>query len=545
MGDKAQENLVLIELKQWSTVEPSNLEDYVFVDGGDGPDDYWHPSYQALNYANIMRNFNVYVYEHKVGIEPCSYLHNMDKMNGQLLKDSRRYVAIDESPVFLKDDILKLREFVHKYVRTPDRRSNDLLYEIDNSEVRPSAEFGKMLNDAIEGNPFFGFDREQSFAVSKIVAEVNEAVKTGSRRAIIVRGAARTGKSIVAINALGRLLNPKDGSSQKNACYVTANYSPRTYYGDILVNGDMKKSKIKFLFKSPAAFARCSDKDYHCILVDEAHRMFRWKFGLGIGKDVDLIDKIFAASLVNVFFIDQDQAITIDDYLTPELIKDYAAKYGSTVIDDDRLTLTSQFRCIGGEQYLDFVDHFLGFSNALFSLKGIHYKFKVCNSVKELVDIISKRNRGPDKGSRLLAGYTKDHDWVSHKHPEQYDFSYPEEGVYLRWNKIDKKRAALEDVDQADRVFYVNMVQGMELEYAGVIIGKDVTYNEKTGKVEFHHEENAHTDKFSHIRTAPRDIGIRLIRNTYRVLLTRAVKGTYIFAEDPGLEKYLLALSKN
>lgn len=173
MGDKAQENLVLIELKQWSTVEPSNLEDYVFVDGGDGPDDYWHPSYQALNYANIMRNFNVYVYEHKVGIEPCSYLHNMDKMNGQLLKDSRRYVAIDESPVFLKDDILKLREFVHKYVRTPDRRSNDLLYEIDNSEVRPSAEFGKMLNDAIEGNPFFGFDREQSFAVSKIVAEVN------------------------------------------------------------------------------------------------------------------------------------------------------------------------------------------------------------------------------------------------------------------------------------------------------------------------------------------------------------------------------------
>jgi len=84
-----KENIILIELKQWSTVRKSSLKDYVVTDGGHGIDDYWHPSYQALNYANIMKCFNEYIYSNKVGVNACSYLHNMPEGYDVLLKSEK------------------------------------------------------------------------------------------------------------------------------------------------------------------------------------------------------------------------------------------------------------------------------------------------------------------------------------------------------------------------------------------------------------------------------------------------------------------------
>ena len=87
-------------------------------------------------------------------------------------------------------------------------------------------------------------------------------------------------------------MNPQDGSERRNACYVTANFTPRTYFSDILTKDSPETKKaIKELFKTPAAFAKSAAYDFDCIIVDEAHRMLKWKFGWGVQRNVDVIDK--------------------------------------------------------------------------------------------------------------------------------------------------------------------------------------------------------------------------------------------------------------
>ena len=531
------ENVILIELKQWSEARKSALRDYVVTNGGHGVDDYWHPSYQAMNYANIMKDFNEYIYTNKVQVNACSYLHNMPEGYEVILKSEKNFPLVHEAPTFLKDDQKKLTEFISKYIKKP--YSHNTLYEIDSSRIRPSEGFSKMVADAIEGEPFFSYDAEQAYSVSKIVSEVQEALETGERRTIIVRGGPGSGKSIVAINALGQLMNPKDGSPRRNACYVTANFTPRTYYGDVLTK--KKKKDIKELFKTPAAFAKSAAYDFDCVIVDEAHRMLKWKFGWGIGKGVDVIDKLFNASRVNVFLIDEDQVVTTSDDLSIKQIKEYAAKYGSKVIEDDRMILSSQFRCVGGEQYIAFVNHFLGYTNDFVSLKGMKYKVGIMDSMK---DMMKKWSELWDSNHqmKLMAGYT--HEWVSQYDLDKYDFKY-EDGTNLRWNIKKADRAAILDDTQKENVFCIHTIQGLEVEYAGVIIGKDLTYNKETGKIEFHKEMNARSDSASGIRTADDALAEKLIRNTYKVLLTRGVKGTFIYAEDDNLREYLKQLIKN
>ena len=535
--DNDIENVVLIELKQWSSVKRSSLKDYVNTDGGHGPDDYWHPSYQAYNYANIMKSFNEYIYSNGVEVNACSYLHNMPEGYEAILNDEKSYPIIHIAPSFLEEDQKKLSEFIAKYIKKPYKQT---LYEIDGSRIKPSAGFSKMVSNSIKGKPFFSYDVEQSYSVAKIVNEVQEALNKGERRTLIIKGGPGSGKSIVAINALGQLLNPTDGNERRNACYVTANFTPRTYFGDVLAD-DFTKKAIKELFKTPAAFAKSSAYDFDCIIVDEAHRMLKWKFGWGLKKEVDIIDKLFNACRVNVFLIDEDQVVTASDDLSIKQIKEYAKKYGSKVIEDDRMILSSQFRCVGGERYIDFVNKILGYTNEFVSLKGIHYDVKIMDSMTDMMKEWDKKYKSGHQ-LRLISGYT--HEWVSKNNENAYDFNYDDGNVLLKWNVKKANRVAVLDDTQIKNVFCIHTIQGLEVEYAGVIIGKDLTYNKETGNIEFHKEMNAKTDKASKIRTSSPELAERLIRNTYKVLLTRGVKGTYIYAEDDALRKYLKEVSK-
>lgn len=531
-----KENVVLIELKQWSDVKRSSLKDYVLTDGGHGMGDYWHPSYQALNYANIMKCFNEYIYMNDVEVNACSYLHNMPEGYSTVLTDEKSFPMVHLAPAFLQDDKKKLSDFISRYIK---KSYPNTLYEIDASRIRPSEGFSKMVADAIRGESFFSYDSEQSYSVSKIVSEVKEALDKGERRTIIVKGGPGSGKSIVAINALGQLLNPKDGSPRRNACYVTANFTPRTYFGDILTK-DFTKKAIKELFKTPAAFAKSTAYDFDCVIVDEAHRMLKWKFGWGVQRNVDVIDRLFNASRVNVFLIDEDQVVTTSDDLSIHQIREYADKYGSKVIEDDRMILSSQFRCVGGERYIEFVNKVLGYKNDYVSLKGIRYDVKIMDS---MIDMMKEWQKKWDSGHqmRLIAGYT--HEWVSQNNSALFDFDYGN-GVQLKWNVKKADRAALLDDTQKKNVFCIHTIQGLEVEYAGVIIGKDLAYNKEKGEIEFHPENIAESDSASGIRTADKALAEKLIRNTYKVLLTRGVKGTYIYCEDKALNEYLKNIVK-
>lgn len=548
--DSNKQNLVVIELKQWSQASRTNRKDFVHTNGGKGEGDYWHPSYQAKNYANILCNFNEYIQNNKVCLNACSYLHNMNNENDVLLENLELYPLVQDAPLFLKDDAEKLANFISKYVKHKDGR---LLYEIENSKIVPSKHLSSMLKNAIEGNDFFSFDENQAFSVSEIVSTVEDALYYDEKKTIIIKGGPGTGKSIVAINVLGQLISRNNGK-RYNAVYLTANASPRYLYTQELIKDDYKKKVINVLFKHPKCLIASSQNAYDCALIDEAHRVFEFKGGMGIRKGFNNLEEIIKGSRVNVFFIDEDQAVTVYDYATITKIKELAFKNHSRVIEGDDLTLKTQFRVLGGDSYISFIRSFLGYDNlTLKYLLNRNYDFKVFdkaeemfNSIKEKDNFFRKSNNESGK-CRLVAGYT--YEWVTkgeNRDTDNYDIVLDNGEFKHKWNLkcngLGDKYSWLDDPDSISEVGCIHTCQGLDFNYCGVIIGKDLTY--ENSKIVFHKEANAKSDRSSGINRLDDQYAQKLIRNTYNVLLTRGMLGTYVYCEDVNLREYLKSLIK-
>lgn len=529
------DSMVIVELKQWSKVQSSNKPNYIYAFGGGGQaTDYQHPSYQSLRYGYMLKGFNEYVQDKKVEIKSCSYCHNMDSIYRPFIDNKTKYSFLDDSPIYLKNDASKLRDFVSKYVK---KSSRILLYEIDNAKIRPSKDFSNLLYNALQGQQIFTLDDGQAAAVSTIIFETNKALEHNKRKTIIIKGGPGSGKSVVAVNAMGQLIHPLDGSNPKNVCYCTVNFTPRTLYSELLIQDDYKKSAINNLFKTFASFSRASECDYDCVMFDEAHRNFIWKFGQGVKSNVDMIDRAFYASRVNVWFIDEDQVVTKDDYLTIEKIKDYANKYHSEIVEADELELTSQFRCLGGQKYIDFINSFLGYTPLpTKKYKPSNYDFKVFDNPMDMYEEL-KKQQTKYPNSRLLAGYT--HEWVSKYDETKYDFDLCDGQFKMKWNKF-VNYSYINDPTQLDRIGCIHTIQGVDMAYAAVIIGKDIIY--KDGKITFDKMQNAKTDTASGIRNSEDKLAEKLIKNTYKVLLTRAMYGTYVFCEDGALNDLIKCL---
>lgn len=541
-------NVVVIELKQWSSVSRTNKENFVHTFGGHGEGDYWHPSYQAFNYSQILFNFNEYIRKQDVQLPSCSYLHNMPKGNSVLLGDTELFPLVDQSPVFYENEGEKLAEFIRKYVNVPN---GNLIYEIENSRIIPSKYLAEMLDKSIRGNDFFSYDEAQATAVSEITAAVEEAIEYNQKKTIIIRGGAGTGKSVVAINVLGKLLNRGNGKKSLNAVYSTANASPRYLYKEKLIGNDVKKSVIKTLFRFPSVFVKSPANAFDCVLIDEAHRLFDFKGGVGLRKEDHVLDSVIESSKVNVFFCDDDQVVTTTDYASRDKICEVAKKHHSQVIMGPHLELKTQFRISGGEEYISFIRSFLGYNNdiALYKPKG--YEFMVFDSASEMRDMIilkdqESRTCEDESGiSRMVAGYT--YQWVSKKSfrdGDKFDIILDDGEFKAKWNlrcsEVGKEYSWISDPKSVEEVGCIHTCQGIDMNYCGVIIGKDMVFRD--GKVQFNPSANAKSDVASGIRKAPKDLAEKLIRNTYYVLLTRGMLGTYVYCEDPALRDHLRSM---
>ena len=544
--------LVVVELKQWGYAQRSNKPQFVYTNGGDGIKDYWHPSYQAYNYIHLLYLFNEYVRDHNIKLNACSFMHNMDDGASVILKDQLSFPLISEAPAYLKGDAQKLKDFIHRHVRKPCK---NLLYYIDNGRISPSPELAKMLEGALKGNPFYSYDVNQAEAVATIVEKAIAAIDNNKRATIIIRGGPGTGKSVVAVNAMGQIVAHTKPKSKKhnNAVYVSTNAAPRNYYGSVLEGGDITKTDVKSFFKTPLIFIGAPEGEYDCVLLDEAHRIYKYKFNRykPMKPGSDLLEEIIRASKVNVFFIDEDQAVTADDYATIDKIKYFANKYNSPVIEGKELNLTSQFRCIGGDKYISWVRGILGYPGQYpFKASFKDYDVQVVESPMELKEKIFMMN---DKygASRIIAGYT--HRWVSldafrrngnNFYNTPYDFDYPD-GFKMRWNKgmgmVDVSYSYLDDKESINEIGCIHTAQGLDLQYAGVIIGKDIIY--RNGKIQFNKAANVDTVT-SKIASQDDALAEKLIRNTYNVLLTRGMRGTIIYCEDKELNEYIKSLKE-
>jgi DUF2075 family protein len=452
-------------------------------------------------------------------------LHNFDEKFRNALFDPVYDKYTKEAPSFLKRDAEEFQKFLLKKIKRSDK--GDIINKIKNGEIKPSKALQDTLNSLLKGNEEFILVDEQKEVFSQINKIVKESKKTNTKATIIVQGGPGTGKSVLAINFLVKF---KD----LNRAYVSKNRAPRNVFSYQLIRGDNKKSDIKSLFVGTGGFSNIGKNKFDVLIVDEAHRINRTNV-YKQSKESNQLEEIINSSLVNIFFIDEDQRVTTTDYATIDLIKEKAALYNSKVYSGDNFLLTSQFRCNGSDAYIAFIDDLLGIRETANKVLNLNYDIKVYDDLNKLRSDLEKKNNVNNK-SRILAGYC--YNWITQKDNNPNIFDIVIGDFKARWNFFDTPTWAI-DKDSFDQVGCIHTSQGLEFEYVGLIIGKDMTY--KNGKVTTDMNARAKTDTSLKGLKGIGDHATadRLIKNTYKTLMTRGQKGCYIYCEDNALSEYI------
>jgi len=521
-------NFIIVELKQWDSAKATDREDVVLACVGSREREMPHPSYQAWSYRQHLEDMNEAVHSNQLRSYSCAYLHNYRTRQPDPLKSEQYQPIIRKAPLFLSEDSQKLQAFIRKH--TGQGNGINLLYLIENGKIRPSKKLIEHIDGLFKGNPEFILLDEQKIAYESILSAAKDITK---KKTIIVKGGPGTGKSVISMNALGGLLKRK-----LNVKFVAPNASFRSAMVETLVKQQSKnKSRARVLFAGSGQFYDSPANSFDVLVVDEAHRL-KGK-GAYMYKGVNQIEDIIKASKVNVFFIDDYQRIRPDDIGTVEEIKRIARINGSEVLE---YGLSAQFRCSGAEGFLNWVDHifqiretgnFNGWDQDAFQFVLLDNPHSVYGHIRQKV------NEGYK--ARMLAGYAWN--WTDAKegnpNGEIEDVIIQEHQFKMPWNGRALSTWAI-DERGIEQIGCVHTSQGLEFDYIGVIIGNDLKYDPHAKRIYADYEEYKDRLGKRGLKNDNQQL-TKLVKNIYKVLISRGMKGCFLYCRDPELQGYLKA----
>ncbi len=409
--------------------------------------------------------------------------------------------------------------------------TSKILYRIEQGKIRPSKMLADSMVSMLKGNDEFIMIDDQKIVFETALA-LSQKATANKKQVFIVKGGPGTGKSVVAVNLLVELT--KRGLV---AQYVSKNAAPREVYVSKLTQ-TFKKGLISNLFKGSGGFVGAKSNTFDTLVVDEAHRL-NAQSGLYGNLGENQIKELINAARCTIFFIDEDQRVTLNDIGTIQEIQKWARKAGAEV---EEMELASQFRCNGSDGYLAWLDNTLQIRDtANPTLEGIDYDFRVFSSPVELRDAIIEKNKINNK-SRMVAGYCWE--WITKKKPNLYDVVIPEFDFKMKWNLTTDGSLWIVSPESVNEIGCIHTCQGLEVDYIGVIVGLDLIV--KDGKVLTHPAARAKSDRsvFGYkklIEKNPEEAKATLrmiIKNTYRTLMTRGMKGCYVYFIDKELENF-------
>lgn len=533
LNSEKKETLLIVELKQWEHAESTGKPGIVITSYQHGKAETAHPSYQAWSYAFMLKNYNLTIQERGVELIPCAYLHNYEQDG--VIDSDQYYEWTRQAPIFLKKDALKLRAFIEKHIRHSSH--NDIIWTIDNGRLKPSKQLADALVSMLNGNETFVMIDEQKVVFERAMS-LAKASMEGNKHVLIVEGGPGTGKSVIAVNLLVKITQ-----RGYTAQYVTKNATPREVYSKKL-SGHFRNTYISSLFVGSGSFCDVNKNMLDCLIVDEAHRL-KYRSGLFENLGENQIKEIINASKFSIFFVDDKQKIHIKDIGSVKSITKYAEECGAIVHYDK---LTSQFRCNGSDGYLSWLDNALQIrETANIHLMSDDYDFRIFDNPSELFDMIRQKNLTNNK-SRVVAGYCWN--WVSKKNSNLYDIVFSEFNFRHKWNFANETQPWIIGDNSIEQIGCIHTCQGLELDYVGVIVGPDICY--KDGKIMTNGLKRASSDQslkgfktlFKKDRTAASQLADEIIKNTYRTLMTRGMKGCYVYFCDAPLAKYFRQLLK-
>lgn len=518
------ENFVIVELKQWQSAESTQKDGIVRTALGGGLHETTHPSYQANAYKLFLRDFNENIYKDGIDAHSCAYLHNYIEKNPEPLKANIYQNIVDDSPLYLKDDQEKLEQFLKKHVGKG--RGEGILYKIEKGRIRPSKKLIDHVSSMFEGNQEFVLLDEQKVAY-ELAFDI--ALHAKQKSVVIVSGGPGTGKSVISMNLLGGLLK-KDF----NVVFVAPNSSFRSVM-EAQLAGSNTRRRIAHLFKGSSGFINTAENIYDVIVVDEAHRLKDGRAYQYQGENQ--IEDIIKSARTTLFFVDEYQIIRPEDIGSLDEIRRVAKKMGANVYETE---LSAQFRCAGAEGFVNWLDDVLHVRQTAnydgWDKKS--FEFKIFDNPNELFKQIKEKNDSGHK-SRLLAGYAWK--WTSadlgNADANVCDVEIPEFNFKLPWNSRRVGSTWAIDTSGIDQVGCIHTSQGLEFDYVGVIVGDDLAYSVENDEYEVDWDSYKDVKGKQGLKDDPKKLA-QLVTNIYKVLMTRGMKGCYVYFTNKNTEKY-------
>jgi DUF2075 family protein len=422
-------------------------------------------------------------------------------------------------------------------------------------------------SDLFKLSPYKALNADQEQVIQSYLGDLLRHLKASTNSMAVVEGDPGTGKTIVGVYLMKLLIDlartPEadeiEDESILNDPVVAENRHLLEEMKIALVvpQGALRDSIQKVFKKTPGLNAKMvlspfqvgqSEEHFDLLVVDETHRLnhranqssgmnnqkFRLinerLFGTDDAKYTQ-VDWIRAKSNHQLFLLDVNQSVKPADLplKAVEAIAEQAANTKSLY------PLTSQMRVMAGGDYIDYLH--AAFSDSPPAPRAFPgYDLRWFEDLRQMEDALYEKEAEVGL-ARMLAGYAWE--WISKDDKSVFDFDI--DGVMRQWNH--KQTDWVRSKGAVDQIGVIHTIQGYDLNYAGVLIGKDLRYDPQTGKLFF--DRSNYFDKKGvedntklGIKYSDEDI-LRYIVNIYVVLLTRGVRGTFVYVCDPGLREYL------
>lgn len=531
---KNEDNAVIVELKQWDKCQPSDAENEVSTWINGALRDILHPSVQVGQYKLYLEDTHTAFYDgaNPVQLHSCAYLHNYHYDADDAIFDSKFDLAIKRNPVFTADDVDKLKN----YLVTNLSKGNGLevLKKIEQSKYRASKKLMDHVGNVIKGCSEYILLDEQKVVYDRVLAEATRGFHDKQKSVVIIKGGPGTGKSVIAINLMADLL-----LKGYNAHYATGSRAFTETLREVI--GRRGSAQFKY-FNS---YMQAENNEVDVLICDEAHRIRKTsnnRFTPASKKsNLAQIDEIIKSAKVSVFFIDDRQVVRPDEIGSVNYIIQSASENKCKVIEFEELE--TQFRCNGSDGFINWINNTLGIkrtANAIWNENEETFDFKIFDSPESLEKAIIEKS-GQGFKARMTAGFCWDWSEANNDGTLVNDVVI---GNFARpWNAKPEAKKLAPNIPKATlwahnpnglkQIGCIYTAQGFEFDYVGVIFGEDLVYDlEKQGWLSNKDKSSDNTVKRS------KENFTDLVKNTYRVLLSRGMKGCYVYFMDKNTELY-------
>ena len=572
-GDDNSENVIHIELKQWSnktvglaesagnfTTDESTSrqqDDVIFnVEAFTGHANriVAHPSQQVKGYQGYLSNFIEVFSNHEVELTGLAYCYNYTKNDASkpsCLFDEKYATLLEQFPTYAKDQFDDLTGKLTRLLRKGAGIS--IFNKVMQSPIRPSKKLLNEVSTMIESGDISAFSliEDQIVARNIIINKIREMRANSSRNkknVIIVNGGPGTGKTVIALHILAELAKLSNNGNGLNVHYATKSKP--------LLEGVRAQlsTTSRLLFSNVTSFVPSSsdENSVDVLLVDEAHRIQKNannQYTKAENRtDLSQIDTIIRAAKITVFFIDDRQAIRGVEIGSASMIREAAERWNASV---EECELKSQFRCNGSDNYLNWLEQVLYNKQVTSHFDTEDFDLRIMDSPQKMYESLVEQNNVPGQTARLMAGFCWP--WSTNvvngdlvKDVKIGTFAMPWETndkvdrrslrvSYPRWYEWAYKPEGIKQVG----CIYTS--QGYEFDYAGVIIGPDLKYDPVEDKIIT--DKSACKDPV--LKRTQKEATMTFddyVRNIYRVLMSRGMKGCYLYVCDKELRKYLKEL---